>query len=454
MAGLAAGQNSSPHKPHVATPPAWSVSNKDIVADATGDLSQWWEKLGDATLSKLVTEALASNTDLRTARSRLRQARANRNLTDANRYPSLNGTASISRNKTFHPDVDSSGSFSPGFDASWEPDLSGAKRSALQGSEADVRATTADLHNTQVSLASEVALNYVQLRSYQTRLQISRKNEASQAETLQLTQWREQAGLVTAIDVEQARTSLEQTRASIPSLESSIEQSQASLAVLLGLTPGELKQRLTETAPVPAPPDQVAVGIPADTLRQRPDVRAAEERITAETARLSKAKAAKYPSFSLRGSLGLNLIGGAFGAGLGATNALSSFTGSLTQSIFDRGRIRQQIEIQDTTQEQAVLNYESTVLTALQEVENAMVSFSRNRERLAALNNAAEAARNAATLARDRYTAGLIDFQTVLDTQRTVLNLEDSVASTQAERTTAVIQLYKALGGGWSPAKL
>jgi NodT family efflux transporter outer membrane factor (OMF) lipoprotein len=230
-------------------------------------------------------------------------------------------------------------------------------------------------------------------------------------------------------------------------LEAGILQTQHTLESLVGLTPGELTAELAGAASVPSPPDELAVGIPADTLLQRPDVRAAEDRIVAETARISKERAARYPTLKLTASIGLEALTGAL---TGGTSALSALGSSFSQTLFDGGRIRQNVEIQSAVQQQAVVKYESTVLTALKEVENALAAFSKNRERLASLTTAAEAARNAATLAQNRYTAGLVDFETVLDTERTVFNLEDTVASTQVDRTTAVIQLYQALGGGWS----
>jgi NodT family efflux transporter outer membrane factor (OMF) lipoprotein len=426
------------------------------VTTSSEDLSKWWERFGDNILSSLVEQALKNNPDVRTAQSRLREARAQRSLAAANRFPTATVSGSSSGNKT-------SGSattdlLSATFDASWEPDVFGAKRKALEAANADAAATEADLHKTQVSLAAEVALNYVELRSFQSRVEIVRRNTASQAETLQLTEWREQAGLVSSVDVEQARTNLEQARASIPSLETSIAENEHRLATLLGLTPGTLKQQLA-AAPMPSVPDTVAVGIPADTLRQRPDVHAAEQRIVAETARLRQTEAARYPTFSLGGSLGIEkLTGGALGAVTGGTLAtvsgvskVASFSGSALQTLFDRGRIRSQIEIQNAVQEQAVISYESTLLTALEDVENALVSLARSRERLAALNTAGTSARNAALLARNRYTAGIADFTTVLDTERTALTIEDSIAQTQGDRISALIQLYKALGGGWSP---
>ena len=448
-----------PAQPTITPPPSWSSAGPDTAQSPTGDLTQWWNRLGDGCLSDLIAQALKNNTSLRTARANLREARAQRNLAAANRFPTVTGTTSGSGSESSSPGGSTGNVFSAELDASWEPDVFGAKRQALRAANADLATTEADLQSTQVSLVAEVALDYVDLRSYQTRLEIARRNTASQAETLQITEWRAQAGLVSSIDVEQARSNLEQTRAGIPSLETSAAESKHALSILLGLSPGALNRQLDTTAPVPSAPDTVAVGIPADTLRQRPDVRAAEQKIVAETARLWQQDAARYPSFSLSGSFVLEQLlggtsigavtGGTFTALTVGTTKSGSGSGSVVQTLFDRGRIRQQIEIQNAVQEQAVISYESTVLTALEDVENALVSFQKSRERLAALNTAGDAARNAALLARNRYTAGLVDFQTVLDTERTALTVEDSIAQTQADRTTALIQLYKALGGGW-----
>jgi multidrug efflux system outer membrane protein len=439
-------------KPNVRIPTNWSTETSNTRTTTSEDLSTWWQRLGDDTLSGLIEQALKNNPDVRSARSRLREARAQRKLAAANRFPTVTASASSSGNKS--SGFSTSNLFSENFDASWEPDVFGAKRNALRAADADAEATEADLHNIQVSLVAEVALNYVALRSYQSRLEIACENEASQSETLQLTEWRAQAGLVSSVDVEQARTNLEQTQATIPSLETSIAQSQYLLATLLGSSPGALKQQLSSAASVPAVSDTLAVGIPAETLRQRPDVRTAEEKISAETARLRQAEVARYPSFSLSGSVGIEqVIGAAAFGSLGPLTGLTkvaSFSGTALQTLFDRGRIRAQIEVQNAVQEQAVISYESTVLTALKDVENALVAIAKSRERLASLHQAAESARNAALLARNRYTAGTTDFQTVLDTERTVFTIEDSIAQTDADHASAVVQLYKALGGGWS----
>jgi NodT family efflux transporter outer membrane factor (OMF) lipoprotein len=339
--------------------------------------------------------------------------------------------------------------FSAGFDASWELDVFGGVRRSVEAAEADLESTAASLENTRVSLAAEVALNYVEVRAQQILIGIAQANLASQSETLQLTDWRAQAGLVSSQDVEQARSNREQTRAQIPALETSLAEAEHRLDLLLDRVPGTLHARLAPAGDLPSVPEQIAVGIPADTLRQRPDVRAAERKLAAETARVGVAEAARYPSFNLSGSIGLEALTlGALGNSGAATSSL--FAG-VTAPVFDAGRLRAQVSIQDAVREQAQVAYRQTVLTALQDVENALVELARNRERGEALVNAVDSARNAAQLARQRYSAGLIDFQSVLDSERSVLLLEESLASNRANGMQALIRLYKALGGGWSP---
>lgn len=423
--------------------PAWHTAAQGVVVDAPQDLSRWWEQLADPTLTDLIDRTLDGNQDLRTAQARLQQARAQRNVTRADLLPSASASGSATDRRN------GAAGFSAGFDASWEPDVFGGTRAGLDAATADVRATAEDFYATQVSLAAEVARNYVELRTLQWRLDIARRNEASQAETVELTGFRVQAGLVGSLDVEQARANLEQTRAQIPALESSIAQAMHRLATLAGLEPAALDTELSRLAPLPTAPQEIVIGIPAETLRQRPDVRAAEQRVVAETARLVQAETQRYPQFGLSGSVGVEIISGALSGG---TSLVASAAASVFQTVFDGGRIRQQIVIQGAVQEQAIASYEATVLTALEEVENALVSLEKSRERLSSLAAAAEASTNAAILARSQYTAGLVDFQTVLDTERTVLSVEDGVATTEGDRVIALIQLYKALGGGWSPA--
>ncbi len=437
----------------VTVPQGWQQAAEapgTAAAAGAGDLAQWWGQFGDATLSGLVATALESNHDLRTAATRLRDARARRGLAAKDLLPSVTVSATASTSKTTGGQAESParGLFDAGFDASWEPDVFGGTRQAVNAAQADLEASEADLRATRVSLVAELALNYIELRGYRARLGIARDNLAQQEETLQLTTWRARAGLVSDLDVQQARTNVEQTRAAIPALETAAAAAEHRLAVLTGQPPAALHTRLADTAPIPSLPDRVLVAIPADTLRQRPDVLAAERRLAAETARLGQAEAARYPSIRLSGSLGLQTV---TGGGLGAVESFSrSLLAGLTAPIFDRGRIRQQIEIQSAAQERALIAVEQAVLTALEEVENALVGLDNARRRLAALTSAAEAARSAADMARSRYTAGLVSYQTVLDTERSRLSAEDNVKATEADGASALVRLYKALGGGWT----
>jgi NodT family efflux transporter outer membrane factor (OMF) lipoprotein len=418
---------------------------------APGDLSQWWLGLNDPLLSELMDQALAASPDLRKAQARLREARARRVVSGAAQYPNVSASGSARRKQSTSNTGGgaTSNQFTAGFDASWELDVVGGVRRGVEAAEADHESSEASLGDTQVSLVAEVARSYFEVRSLQIRLGIARSNITSQTETLQLTEFRAQAGLVSSQDVEQARSNREQTLAQIPSLEISLAEAEHRLDVLLGKVPGSLHARLAKGGELPAVPSQVAVGIPADTLRQRPDVRVAERKLAAETARVGVAEASRYPSFKLSGSIGVEaLTQGAIGNG---TSAFYSLIGGITAPIFYGGRLRAQVEVQDAVREQALVAYEQAVLGALQEVENALVALAKNRDRAEALTRAVEAARNAALLARQRYGAGVIDFQSVLDTERSVLSLEDSLASTRADGVFALIRLYKALSGGWSP---
>ena len=443
LAGCAVGPDYIKHDPDA--PPSW------VHAAAVGNsmqrenLSHWWQRLNDPLLADLVEEALRNSPDMRSARARLLESRSRMDLADAGLFPSLNASLSKSRSKT--GSAATADLYSAGFDAGWELDIFGGQRRAAEAADADAGAALANLHDTQVSLAAEVALNYAQLRSYQARLQIARDNLSAQGETLQLTEWREQAGLVTSLEVEQARSNLRQTQAAIPTLSTGLVKAENRLAVLLGKFPASLHDRLSTPAPLPALPDTIALGIPADTLRQRPDVQAAERKLAAETARIGQAAAAQYPSFSLSGSLGWKAF--TFGALGGSDTLARSVSASIAQNIFDGGATRSRVASQHAVQQQASIAWEKTVLLALEEVENSLASYANSRERKSALQMAATSARNAALIARQRYESGIIDYQSVLDTERTLLSSEDGLAGAGMDEIAALIGLYKALGGGW-----
>ncbi len=430
--------------PALAIPSNWSATVIPEMSHASS-LAQWWLRFDDPLLARLVKRSMQANADVKSAQGALRQARALRDASAAALLPSVSGAASAQRSKS--GDNGAVNAFHAGFDAHWEADLFGANRSALAASSATAQASAASLGNVQVSIAAEVALNYIALRAAQMRLAIARDNLASQQETLQITQWRMQAGLVTSLESEQARTATEQTRAQLPVLQTTIEQTRHALAVLCGAPPAALTSVLGADAPVPQANADLVLSFPAETLRQRPDVRAAEYQVAAALGRVAQADAARMPAFNLKGSLGLEAL--TLGSLTGGASVLNTLLAGVALPLFDGGALRAQVRAQQGALDQASALYEGTLLTALKEVEDALVALRGDRERLLRLQSAAEAAGNAALMARQRYSSGLVDFQVVLETQRTQLSTQDGVASASADLSADHVRLYKALGGGW-----
>lgn len=452
LAGCAVGPDY--RKPEVSAPADWHSTMKGglkSVAPEAAQLAQWWNGLGDPQLTRLIEEAVSNNLDLKLAQARLHEARARRGVSAADRFPTLNAGTGVNRNRSSEEIGLGGGNVSETwaaqFDASWELDIFGGKRRALEAAEASLDASREDLHDTQVSLLAEVVLNYVEVRTYQARLNIAQSNLSTQDETWQIARWRHEAGLTTQLDEDQARSNLEQTRAQLPALQTGLEQSKNRLAVLLGRKPGELAELGTPAA-IPQTPAEVAVGIPAETLRQRPDVRRAERQLAAATAQVGVATAALYPNFSLSGTIGLQALSSA--NLLQASARMFSVAANAGLVVFDAGRIRQNIEVQNALQEQALIGYESAVLGALRDVENALVAYAEEQNRRVALADAVKSAQSAAELAASQYAAGLIDFQVVLDTQRSLLSLQDQLIQSEAAVTSNLARLYKAMGGGWS----
>jgi len=431
----------------------WHTPLKGGLAGESTDqeaLSQWWRTLDDPVLARLMEEAVTGNLDLKEARARVREARAKRGIEDAGLFPYVDASGKMTRSQG--SEETGAGTrrtlYAAGFDAGWEVDIFGGIRRSVEAADADLQASQASLRDVLVTLTAEVGLNYVEMRAYQTRLAVAEANLKAQEETHQLTQWRFQAGLSDALSVEQARYNLENTRSQVPTLRSGLEASLNRIAVLLGKEPGELHKELASSAPIPVTPMQVAVGIPAECIRRRPDIRQAERELAGQTARIGVATAELYPKFSLLGSIGLEALSlGGFASSDGLTY---SFGPTFSWRIFDAGAIRQNIEVQTALQEQALVRYESAILFALEEVENSLKAYAEEQNRRAALQQASEAAQQAVKLAQNKYEAGIIDFNEVLDAQRSQLSFEDQLAQSEGTVTTHLITLYKALGGGWS----
>lgn len=444
IAGCASHPSAADAVPPIAAPSQWTAGGGDR-SQAPTPLAGWWQRLGDPQLVELVEQALQHSPTVQSALAALRQSRALAEVAAAGLSPGLSGSGSAQRSRG--DALGARRSYGLALDASWEPDLSGGLRAGAEAARMDERAAAMALGNAQVSLAAEVALAYVELRNQQARLAIARDNLASQEDTLQIARWRNQAGLVSSLDVEQAIASAGQTRAQLPLLQVAQAQAHQRLAVLAGRAPGELALR--EPAPVPLPPGELVLALPADTLRQRPDVRQAEAQVLAAWARVAQADAARYPSLRLSGSLGLQAI--ERGSLPTSSTTVASLLAGLTQPILDGGAIAGRLQAQQAALEQARANHRASVLAALQDVEGALVALQGDRARVGSLEVAAGAAHNAERLARQQYQAGLIDFSAVLQAQRTLLAAQDAQAAVRASLATDHVRLYKALGGGWSP---
>ncbi len=415
-------------------------------------LAKWWTTLHDSTLEDLEQRALRGNLDIKRATAVVREARARRALAGADRFPTVtaSGLTGFQRGSDQMGNSAHAGLFNSGFDAGWEVDVFGRVRRSMEAANASFEASQEALRDTMVSLLAEVALNYVEVRQYQRQLDIARTNLKVQQDSLKLATERYNAGLTTRLDVDQAQYSVADTESRIPALQIQLEQAKNRLAVLLGENPGELSTELKGTGKIPVGPVEVGVGIPADVLRRRPDIRRAERVLAAQTANVGVATAAKYPFFTLPGTIGYGAI--TKGNPLDLGNLIGSLGASAFHTIFDGGRIRQGIEIQNALQEQALVDYKSSILTALEEVENALVAYADQQVRRRSLLQASEAAQKALDLVRSNYSAGLVDFLSVLESQRALLSFQDQLAQSDGAVTSELIRLYKALGGGWNPA--
>jgi multidrug efflux system outer membrane protein len=475
-----------------------AASQPSVATSRPPQVTQWWATFNDPELDSLIDRAVQSNLDLRQAGQRVLQARAQLVVAGADQYPdvdlgggyqnargSKNVTipsgafgfappkASKSATGSAHSRQASSGGgksaetpgfvasplgggglpgvttnlYQVGFDAAWELDVFGGIRRSVEASGADLDASIEDRRNVLVTLLAEVARDYVTLRGTQRQIAIAGENLQSQVQTLGLTKDRFNNGFTTQLDVARAQAQVDATAATIPTLEASERSSMHQLAVLLGQAPQALLEELSKPNPIPHAPPEVPVGIPSELLRRRPDIRRAERQLAAATARIGAATADLYPKFSLTGSFGLD-----------ATKPRQVFnwesryfalSPSVVWPVFDAGRIRANIRVQDAAQEQALTTYESAVLTAMREVEDALVNYGEEQARNRSLVDAVEANRLAVKLASDQYKQGTADFLNVLDVQRSRFDAEDALAQSDRTISANLVALYKALGGGW-----
>jgi multidrug efflux system outer membrane protein len=459
--GCAVGPNY--RQPKVPVESWWSEasSNKNAGPSQTG-LDQWWLVFKDPKLNSLVEQAIKANLDLQLAEARIHEARATRQIEAAPLWPELDATGSFSRTLQSQNQSQNAGASLPagsvisnqpmnlyqsGFDASWEIDVFGGTRRSVESAEDTFEASIYDRNDVLLTLLGEVTSGYIDLRSYQTQLEVTRNNLAAQTGTLKLTRARYEGGLASDLDVAQQEAQVAATASEIPTLETSCRQSIHSLGTLLGEQPDALSEELSSPAPIPIAPSELPIGLPSELLRRRPDIRRDERKLAATVANIGVATADLFPKFSLTGTTELQSIS--------VSNLLSegsiywTFGPTVTWPIFEGGKIVANIDKTDAQRDEALITYQQTILNALKEVEDEIVAFSRERERYQYLLTEVSASQRALDLSTELYLGGLKNFLDVLDAQRTLLTSENNLATSQAAVSKDLVALDKALGGGW-----
>jgi NodT family efflux transporter outer membrane factor (OMF) lipoprotein len=440
-------------------PAAWSSPVPNGLTDSAAETSSWWTSFNDAELNSLIQRAVKTNLDLRVSEARLRQARAVRGMSVADFAPTIDATGSYARqlqssnqpligalplpaNFPFEYNV-----YNAGFDASWEIDLFGGKRRALEAATAEWQGAIEARNDVMLTLLAEVARNYVELRGGQRRLEIAVRDRKLQEEAVELTRARFQGGVANELDLTRAVALLASTQAAIPPLETAVRKSMYAIAVLLGQQPGELVAELSPVSPVPPVPPEVPIGLPSDLLRRRPDVRQAERQLVAETARIGVAEAEWFPKLSLTGDVGAETVSASkwFVPG----SLFWSVGPSVQWRILDFGRVRAEVRAQTAMQEAALATYEKVTLTSLQEAENAVVAYAREQNRHTALVVVVEQNRRSLAMADALYSKGRVNFLDVLDARRSLYQSDDQLAVSDQAISVDLVALYKALGGGW-----
>jgi len=453
LAGCAVGPNY--HRPKTTVAKGFPASG-DIYSHASTQ-TEFWKQFDDPVLNSMVDDALTANYDLRIALGRLVQARALRNQSLFDLAPTVTASAGYTKQRTPAVENPFGGAYTTklynaGFDAAWELDFFGGVRRGIQARNAELEGEVANLHDAQVSVIAEVARNYFELRGEQTQLAVARANVKNQQQVLALAQAQREAGSGTDLDVARAQSQLSTTLSTIGPLEAAVSRSIHRLGVLTGRDPDALTGVLSASHDLPPLPPIVPVGTPEELLRRRADIRAAERNLAASTALVGVAVSNLFPKVTFTGSFG---YAAAEPAGLGAAGSRNYIIGpGITWAAFDLGRVRAQIAGARAGAVIALDQYHQTVLNALEETEDALVTHARNRDQLQNAEDAARASATAAKLAQIRYKGGMVDFLSVLDAERTELQTEDALAQSRTETATSLIAVYKALGGGWEGAPL
>jgi len=448
-------------KPTVDTELAWLEAQQQGISEQAATDPQWWKTaFVDPVLDELVATALAENLTLRSAGLRILQAQQNLAIAVGKQYPQsqvLSGSADfkqISKNSSDHiPLLDHNfTTFGLGFNLNWEADFFGRFKRMIQTASAQLDASVAGYDEVMVSMIAGVAQNYLLIRTYQQRLSYARDNVNVQQESLTISQARYEGGMVTELDVDQAQTLLSNTQATVYALETALQQFKNNLAVLLGQSPQHMSALLGTAAPVPSVPAQIALGMPQDLIRRRPDIRVAERQLAAQSAQIGFAITELYPSFTLGGNIGTstnNTNGKNIGDMFDSDSLTGNIFGAFSWNIFNYGRIKSNVRLQDAVFQQLLVDYRNLVLQAQGEVENAIVAYLNSQQQLNAYRVAAVAAQRAVGVAQVQYEDGLITYDRVIQTLLALEGQQDLLASTEGAVATNLVQVYKTLGGGW-----
>jgi multidrug efflux system outer membrane protein len=445
--------------PEIIMPDAWHQAAIKGLSDGTASFQTWWTHFNDPALTSLIERSTTGNLDLKEAIARMQEARARLGISTGERYPDLNSSGDAIKLKTSESFSVSTTQKSRndeflkvGLDATWELDLWGRISRLIESGEASLAASVEAFRDVLVVLYAEVAKTYVNVRTLQKRLHFAKSNVKIQRDTLKLTEDQFKAGIISELDVQQAQLNLSRTESTIPTIESQIVQSINRLSVLLGNHPGTLYEELIQSAPIPKQSEKVMVGVPTDILRQRPDIRQAERELAAQTARIGVATAELYPRLTISGAFNF--------ASLDLKDLFEwrsrtwNIGPSFTWNLFDGGRVHNQIKAEQALTDQALARYEKAVLTALEDVENAMVAYIKEDERRAFLEQSVSAAESSVRIVEQQYKLGITDFQNLLDMQRSLFVLQDELAASEGQVTQELIRFYKAMGGGWPPESM
>lgn len=451
-------------KPDAKIQENWKDKDDPRVTTKTDIDSQWWKTFNDPAFDQLIKLAYQQNLPLQITGLRILEARARLGIAIGRQYPQQQDVfggvtkKDISENAANTSYADRSFlDYQVGFDTVWELDFWGKFRRDVQAAHATLIASEADYDDALVSLTAEVARTYTVIRTFEVRIELTTENAKLQEDGLMIAESRFRNGVVTELDVAQARTLLESTRASIPQLQSGQRQAQNALCTLLGQPPGAIQTLLDGRKGIPTAPAEVAISVPAELLRRRPDIRSAELAAAAQCARIGIAKADLYPRFSLFGEIGFQSSsqGGVqsnqahFDNIFDTDSFFYTFGPSVQWPFFNYGRIENNVRAQDARFQQLIVNYQNTVLRAAQESEDALIGFLKAQEATAFVQKSADAAQRSVEIALVQYREGAVDYQRVLDTQRALLQEEIRLTETRSSIATNLIALYKALGGGW-----